>query len=76
MGEAKMLEYKIRMYMRIFPTKWKKVMYKSLSSVNHLDFDRFIYRNGHKLYTATSKEIRELYKKERGQYIMWSKLKQ
>ena len=56
---------------KTFPTKWKKVLYKTLAIYDRLNCDMFDYRDGHKLYKAHSKELEALYNKEKKQYKMW-----
>jgi len=69
-----MLEYRLKIFNNDLTVKWKKVLFKSLRITTHLNFNIYTYKNGHKIYTASSKEIRDLYKKEKEQYYFLRKL--
>lgn len=66
-----MLKYQTRAFRKHYPQKWWSLfpLYRK-----HLDFKKFVYKDGHKIYTAPSEEIRELFKKEQAQFQMWEKL--
>ena len=64
-----MIKHQLKAYRKHFPSKWKKTIPDS-----HLDFNKFIYRNGHKIYTASCKEIQDRFKYEQEQFRVWKNL--
>jgi len=53
--------------------KYKAINYKHCKG--HLDFNKFIYKNGHKVYMGPSQEVRDLFNKEKQAHNLWNKLK-
>ena len=69
-----MLKYKTKLYAKFFPLKWMNMNYNYCKQ--HLDFNKFTYKDGHKVYVGPSQEVRDLFKEEKRAYKIWNKLKQ
>jgi len=66
------IEYQIKAFRKNFPSKWFPAV---PDFRKHLDFDKFVYRDGHNVYTATCKEVRDKIAVDREQYELWRRLR-
>lgn len=67
-----MLKYRNKAYSKHWPAKWSYINYKRANK--HLNFNIYQYKDGHKMYSALSKEVLALFKKEKEQHNLWKKL--
>ena len=68
-----MLRYKKQQWSSQIKQPWKKIDY--LYCRHHLDFDKYIYKDGHKQFKGPSQYIRDLFKKEKAQFLIWRALR-
>jgi len=68
-----MLEYRQKAWSKRYPEKWKSLYYKS-DTKGHLDFNKYSYKDGNKIYTGPNKAVQELFDKEYQQMLLWKKL--
>ncbi len=64
-----MLKFREKSYNKYWPNKWKKLDYSKTKG--HLDTNRYCYREGHKIYTGPSKELRQNFRDGCEQYRVW-----
>ena len=69
-----MLKFKPKHYASYVTRRWQAMDYHYCKK--HLDFNKFSYKDGPKIYTGTSKEVRDLFRKEKKQVLLWDRLKQ
>ena len=65
-----MLKYRRKEHSKYWPAKWKSIDYAYCK--HHLNFDKFVYINENKIYSASSYEVRELFNTEKAQFKLWN----
>ena len=68
-----MLKYKEKLYSTYYG-KWKTMKYGQGRCKGHIDFNKYSYKIGHKIYVGPNQEVRDEFKKEKEQHKLWMQL--